>query len=178
MSPYFPRQITVTVYGIFHQLLLSKATSQLSFKFSDSLQICFIVVGLPLPYLNTLILSPWGSASRAQRPLTTGIVRRQVPSLRGTTWRNNGRSAWNGSRFEHICAFYMEITNIHGWNWKYHVIIMIKTDLSMFVVTMRSGLCEQNVKSLGLKPSGLDFLFRTRPRALSNKPLQNRSLIS
>ena len=28
-------------------------------------------------------------------------VRWQFPSLRGTTWRNNGRSAWNGSRFEH-----------------------------------------------------------------------------
>ena len=29
--------ITGTVYGRLHQLLLSKATSQLSFKFSDSL---------------------------------------------------------------------------------------------------------------------------------------------
>ena len=41
------------------------------------------------------------------------LLRRQFPSLRGPTWRNNGRSAWNGSRFEHICAFYAEITNIH-----------------------------------------------------------------
>ena len=65
-------------------------------------------------YLNTPILKAWASASRAQRPLTTGIVRRQFPSLRGTTWRFNGRSAWNGSRFEHICAFYAKITNIHG----------------------------------------------------------------
>ena len=39
---------------------------------------------------------------------------------------------------------------------------MIKTDLSGFVVTMHLGLCEQYVKS----PSGFDFLFRTRPRAL------------
>ena len=31
---------------------------------------------------------------------------------------------------------------------------------------MHSGLCEQCVKSLGLRPSGCDFLFRTRPRAL------------
>ena len=31
---------------------------------------------------------------------------------------------------------------------------------------MHSGLGEQYVKSLGLKPSGFDFLFRTRPRAL------------
>ena len=106
--------ITGTVYGSFHQLLLSKATSQLSLKFSDSLWIWFIVVGLLLSYLNTPMLKAWGSASRAQRPLTTGIVRRQFPSLRGTTWRNNGRSAWNGSSFEYICAFYAEITNIHG----------------------------------------------------------------
>ena len=69
-----------------------------------------------------------GSTSRAQRPLTTGIVRRQFPSLRGTTWRNNGRSEWNVSRFEDICAFYMKITNIHGVNWKCHAIIVIKTD--------------------------------------------------
>ena len=43
---------------------------------------------------------------------------------------------------------------------------MIKTDLSGFVVTVHSGLCEQYVKSLRLTPSGFDFLFRTRPRAL------------
>ena len=96
------------------ELLLSKTTSQLSFKFSDSLWICLIEVGFILPHFNTPILKTWGSASRAQRPLTTGIVRWQFPSLRGTTWRNNGRSAWNSSRFEHICAFYVEITNIHG----------------------------------------------------------------
>ena len=71
------------------------------------------MVGLLLSYLNTPILKAWGSASRAQRPLTTVIVKRQLPSLRGTTSRNNGKSAWNGSRFEHICAFYVEITNIH-----------------------------------------------------------------
>ena len=45
---------------------------------------------------------------------------------------------------------------------------MIETDLSGFVVTMHSGLCEQYVnKSLGLTPSGFDFLFRTRPRAFA-----------
>ena len=43
---------------------------------------------------------------------------------------------------------------------------MIKTDLSGFVVTMHSGLCEQYVKSLGLSASGFDFLFRTLPCAL------------
>ena len=73
----------------------------------------FIVVELLLPYLNMPVLKAWSSASRAQRPLTTGIVRRQFPSLRGTTWRDNGRSAWNGSRFEYICAFYVEI-NMSG----------------------------------------------------------------
>ena len=71
-----------------------------------------------LTNLNTSIWKAWGSVSRAQRPLTMGIVRRQFPSLRGTTWRNNERSAWNGSRFEHICAFYVEITSIDGVNLK------------------------------------------------------------
>ena len=111
-------------------------------------------------------LKAWVSTSWAQRPLTTGIVRRQFLLLRGTTWRNNGRSTWNVSRFEHICAFYVEITNIHRGDWKCHVIIVIKTDLSGFVVTMHPGLCEQYVKSLGLKPPRFDFLFRPRPCAL------------
>ena len=55
------------------------------------------------------------------------------------------------------------------WNWKCHVIIVIKTDLSGFVVPMHSGLGEQYVKSLGLTPSGFDFLFRTRPRAFGQQ---------
>ena len=52
---------------------------------------------------------------------------------------------------------------------------MTKTDLSGFVVTMHSGLCEQYVKSLGLMASGFDFPFCMRPRACDNKPLQNHS---
>ena len=43
---------------------------------------------------------------------------------------------------------------------------MIKTNLSGFVVTMHSGFCEQYAKSLGLTPSGFDFLFRMRPHAV------------
>ena len=82
------------------------------------LQICFIAVEIVLRNLNTPIWKACGSASRAQCPLMTGIVRRQFPSLRGTTWRNNGRSAWNGSPFEHIRAFYVEITNIDGMKLK------------------------------------------------------------
>ena len=63
--------------------------------------------------LGLNVLKAWGRASRAQRPLTTGRVRRRFPSLRGTAWQSSGRSTWNGSRFEHIRAFYVEITNIH-----------------------------------------------------------------
>ena len=55
------------------------------------------------------------------------------------------------------------------WNLKCHVIIVIKTDLWGFVVPMHSGLCEQYIKSLGLTPSGFDFLFRTCPRALGQQ---------
>ena len=46
--------------------------------------------------LNTPISKVWGRASRAQRPLPTGIVKRQFPSLRDTTWRNNRSSTRNG----------------------------------------------------------------------------------
>ena len=106
--------ITSTVYWKFRQSLVSQATLQPLIMCADSLLICFIAVEIVKTNLNSPIWKAWGSASRAQRPLPTGIVRRQFPSLRGTTWRNKGRSAWNGSRFEHICAFYVEITNIQG----------------------------------------------------------------
>ena len=36
--------------------------------------------------------------------------------------------------------------------------IVIKTDLSGFVVTMHLGLCEQYIKSLGLTASGFGLL--------------------
>ena len=64
-----------------------------------------------------------------------------------------------------IFLFQVENTNIHGVKLKMSCIIVIKNDLEGFVVTMHSGLCEQYVKSLGLTPSGFDFLFRTRPCA-------------
>ena len=60
------------------------------------------------------------------------------------------------STLEHICAFYVEITNIHR----------VKLKMSGFVVTMQSGLCKKYVKFLGLSALGFDFLFRMRPCAL------------
>ena len=161
--------ITSTVYWKFRQSLVSQATLQPLIMCADSLFICFIAVEIVKTNLNTPIWKAWSSASRAQRPLPTGIVRRQFPSLRGTTWRNKGRSAWNDSRFEHICAFYVEITNIK-------VIIVIKTDLSGFVVPVHSGLCEQYVKSLGLRPRDLASCFARALVHWDNKPLQNQSL--
>ena len=112
--PRLSMVITSTVYWKFRQSLVSQATLQPLILCADSFLICFIAVEIVKTNLNTPIWKAWGRASRAQRPLPTGIVRRQFPSLRGTTWRNKGRSAWNGSRLEHICAFYVEITNIQG----------------------------------------------------------------
>ena len=43
--------------------------------------------------------------------------------------------------------FTWRLLTFMGWNWKCHVIIGIKTNLSGFVVPMHSGLCEQYVKS-------------------------------
>ena len=43
--------------------------------------------------------------------------------------------------------FTWRLLTFTGWNWKCLVIIVIKTDLSGFVVPMHSGLCEQYVKS-------------------------------
>ena len=47
-------------------------------------------------------------------------------------------------------SFTWRLLTFTGWNWNCHVIIVIKTDLSRFVVPMHSGLCEQYVKSLSL----------------------------
>ena len=53
---------------------------------------------------------------------------------------------------------------------------MIKTDLSGFVVTMHSGLCEQYVKSLRLRRRDLTSCFARALVHCDNKPLQSRSL--
>ena len=52
---------------------------------------------------------------------------------------------------------------------------MIKTDLSGFVVTMHSGLCEQYVKSLRLRRRDLTSCFARALVHFDNKPLQSRS---
>ena len=114
--------------------------------------------------LDSSALAPSGAKG------TSGL-RHPAPSLRGITWRNKGRSAWNGSRFEHICAFTWRLQTFTGWNWKCHVIIVIKTDLSGFVVPMHSGLCEQYVKSLGLRPRDLTSCFARALVHWDNKPL-------
>ena len=71
--------------------------------------------------------------------------------------------------------FTWRLLTFTGWNWKCYVIIVIKTDLSGFVVPMPSGLCEQYVKSLGLRPRDLTSCFARALVHWDNKPLQNRS---
>ena len=71
--------------------------------------------------------------------------------------------------------FTWRLLTFTGWNWKCHVIIVIKTELSGFVVPMHSGLCKQHVKSLGLRPRDLTSCFARALLHWDNKPLQNRS---
>ena len=52
-----------------------------------------------------------------------------------------------------IFLLHVEYINIHEMKYKWHIVIMIKTDL--FVVTMHSGLCEQYVQYLGVTHSQL-----------------------
>ena len=78
-------QINITTLNYVCKLII-KSCILVEFHFAD---------------LNTPISRVWGSASRAHRPLLQGIVRRQCPRLRGTTWRNDGSSMRNCSRFEH-----------------------------------------------------------------------------
>ena len=95
------------------------------------------------------------------------LWREAVLNYTCTTWRNNRSSKWNSSRREpEIRLFKRRIQTFTGWNWNCHVIIMIKTDLPVFVVIIHSGLCKQYVKSLGLMPSVFDFLLHMRPPAL------------
>ena len=70
--------------------------------------------GRILFYLNTPIVKVWGNSSRTQHPLRSGTVRRQCPSLKGTTWCNKGRVSASRTIF----AFYVENTNIHRMKWK------------------------------------------------------------
>ena len=60
------------------------------------------------------------------------------------------RSIIHAHIYDHYCNISPMVDHGIWWNWKCHVIIVIKTDPSGFVVTMHSGLCEQYVKSLGL----------------------------
>ena len=79
---------------------------------------------LSWPHLNTSIWKVQGIASRAQRPLTA-LWDNNFPSLRGDTWRNNGSSTRNGSRFDlddrHLSGEYGhpwgEIKNVMLWLW-------------------------------------------------------------
>ena len=93
-------------------------------RFIVNMFYCFRIFFFLL-HLNMPVLKVWGCTLRAQRPLTTGIVRQRFPSLRhvkGTTWCNDGRSSWNGSRFEQHSHVYVENTSIHRVRvkWKCH----------------------------------------------------------
>ena len=70
--------------------------------------------GRILFYLNTPIVKVWGNSSRTQHPLRSGTVRRQCPSLKGSTWCNKGRVSASRTIF----VFYVENTNIHRMKWK------------------------------------------------------------
>ena len=107
LSPYSPCQPLASFIGdsTSHN---SKATTNLVLRFVVIMCYCDILF---LPHLNTLNM--WDSTPRAQRPLTTSVVKRQFPSLRDIPWRNNGvcETALASST---IFAFYAENTNIHG----------------------------------------------------------------
>ena len=68
-----------------------------------------------------------------------------------------------------LLVFYVENTNIREVKLQ-----MSCYNLSVFAVTMHSGLCEQYAKCLSLKAAGFDFKFRTHPH-YDNKPIQNLS---
>ena len=95
-----PILTTGAVYRKFHRSSVSKTTKQLSSNSTESSPIRVIVSELSWPHLNTSIWKVQGIASRAQSPLTTALWDNNFPSPRGATWRNNGSSTRNGSRFD------------------------------------------------------------------------------
>ena len=118
--------------------------------------------------LNTPILKVQGSALWAQHPLTAGSVRRQFPSLRNTTWRNNGSSTRNGFRFEY------HIRILRGESW--HSLGEIENIMlsSWLRPTCRCLLSQyslmRTVREIP-QPNGLGIWLpiRTRHRALSQQ---------
>ena len=112
LSPYSPCQSTTPL-----EILAIIAVKSSNATFNDicrSIENMFYCDRIILAVLSTPISKVWGSVLRKQRPLPTGIVRWQFPSSRGTTWRNNGSSTRNGSRFQHhIRIFITENTKIH-----------------------------------------------------------------
>ena len=105
-----------------------------------------------LPHSNTPILKVWGSASRARRSLTTDIVA-TIPFLNGHRmmyqWEKHAKRLSLRAPYS---PFKWRILTFTGWNKKCHVIVLIKTDLSGFVVTMH-GLV-RTVKPIP-RPNGL-----------------------
>ena len=74
--------------------------------------------------------------------------------------------------------FTRRLLTFTGWNWKCHVIIVIKTDLSGFVVPMHSGLCEQYVLGIWLPVSHApSCIGTTNPSRTGLNPLNLSSLV-
>ena len=105
-------------------------------------------------YIYCTPSQPWCSLN-----ITTLVV---VPTLRS-------RLAWPYSYFK------WKILTFMRWNWKCHFIIVIKTGLSGFAVTMQSGLYEKVVKSIGLIVAGFDSCSAAPSCIVTTKPLENRS---
>ena len=106
-SPYSPCHSPTLVIGNY---IIGVKNNIKTFNYICRLIVNMFYCGrIILIVFNTHISKVWGSASRAQRPLPTGIVRRQFPLLTGTMWRNNAGSTRNGSGFEH------HIRILNGW---------------------------------------------------------------
>ena len=86
------------------------------------------------------ITQHWKDDIHLQCPLTTGTVRQQFTSLRGTTWRNNWSCTRNGSSFEHHGVFWVENTSIHEVKLKISCCYRDKDQsVGIFINTMHLG---------------------------------------
>ena len=113
---------------------------------------CFLLY-LSTPIINVCVIArhehhvPWRLALWVENSRRKGAPRDETMGEARETGLTSGNILVSGQ------------WRILTFNGRCHGIIVIKTDLSGFVVTIHSCLCEQYVQSFGLTASGFDLLF-------------------
>ena len=99
VSSYYRRQ-----WPVIHWHCLWKIPPIIAVKSSVTTFIQFLRFVVNMSYCGRVAFTVFKHADNK------GVRQRLTSTARG----DNSRRAWNGSCFDHICTFYVEMTNIHG----------------------------------------------------------------